>query len=432
MSPHQKCPSSLFVEGLSLLLNQSSVLLTFLEWFTTATFITIKDVVPSVMCRISLLLFAAAFAQFTSLAQEVEITHRENGKFVGATGCQSSSCHGGAGEKRSQYLTWSQKDFHTRGYAILTNARSARMAETLRLPPAQESDRCTVCHSPFQAVEPARFAPTAHPDEGVSCESCHSAASWWLRGHTRKDWTYAMRVTAGMRDLKSFYVRANTCVACHQNVDADILKAGHPELTFELDGQSVAEPKHWRDDDPSSGLRAWLVGQAVALREMSWALSKNETPDAETTARWKGLAWLLAKTTAQRANLPVIDQPGGATSAGLFSSTQGQADLLARRASESQFGADFAQQLLRTLAATDSEFAISKETSQDLLFRRAERLVLALDRLSDAVAGEVQGRAKNPVFTQLFEDIRSRADFQAPRFVEHLRSFRATLSPTKQ
>ena len=113
-----------------------------------------------------------------------------------------------------------------------------------------------------------------------------------------------MRVTAGMRDLRSFYVRANTCVACHQNLDADIIKAGHPELTFELDGQSVAEPKHWRDDDPSSGLRAWLVGQAVALREMSWDLSKNETPDAEAIARWKGLAWLLAKATAQQTNLP--------------------------------------------------------------------------------------------------------------------------------
>ncbi len=74
-----------------------------------------------------------------------------------------------------------------------------------------------------------------------------------------------MRVTAGMRDLRSFYVRANTCVACHQTLDSDIIKAGHPELTFELDGQSVPEPKHWRDDDPSSALRAWLVGQAVAL-----------------------------------------------------------------------------------------------------------------------------------------------------------------------
>jgi hypothetical protein len=306
------------------------------------------------------------------------------------------------------------------------------MAETLGLPAAQESSRCTVCHSPFQSVPAERLAPTAHPDEGVSCESCHSAAEPWLRGHTRKDWNYAMRVTAGMRDLKSFYVRANTCVACHQNLDVDILKAGHPELTFELDGQSVAEPKHWRDDDPSSAVRAWLVGQAVALREMSWALSKTETPDSGATAQWKGLVWLLAKATTQQTNLPIIDPPAGATSHAVFTGAQQQADLLARRAAESRLSDDLAKQLLRTLAATDSEFVVSKETSPDLLFRRAQRLVLALDRLAAAVSSEAPGAEKNPALTQLFEDVRSRADFQAPRFVEHLRSFRATLSPTKQ
>jgi hypothetical protein len=355
----------------------------------------------------------------------------KGGRFVGVAGCKSSSCHGGAGEKHNQYLTWLQKDFHTRAYAILTDARSARMAEALGLPAAQKSNRCTVCHSPFQSVAPARLLPTAQ-DEGVSCESCHNAAESWLRGHTRKDWNYAMRVTAGIRDLKSFYVRANTCVGCHQNVDADILKAGHPELTFELDGQSVAEPKHWRDDDPSSGLRAWLVGQAAALREMSWALSKNETPDAQEIARWKGLAWLLAKTTAQQGSLPLIDQPSGTTSRAVFTGAQEQADSLARRAAESSLSNDVAQQLLRALAVTDSEFVVSKETSPDLLFRRAQRLVLALDRLSAAVLHEGPSAAKSPALTQLFEDIRSRIDFQAPRFADHLRTFRATLSQTTE
>jgi Cytochrome c554 and c-prime len=384
-----------------------------------------------ILLRLSVAACVLALAT-SSPATEAEVAPIKGGQFVGVAGCKSSSCHGGAGEKRNQYLTWLQKDFHARAYAILTNARSARIAETLGLPVAQESNRCTVCHSPFQSVAATRLAPTAHPDEGVSCESCHGAAESWLRGHTRKDWNYAMRVTAGMRDLKSSYVRANTCVACHQNLDSDIAKAGHPELTFELDGQSVAEPEHWRDDDPSSGLRAWLVGQAVALREMSWALSKNETPDAEATAKWKGLVWLLAKATAQQTNLPVIDQPGGTTSPAVFTGAQAQADLLARRAAESRSSNDFAQQLLRALAATDSEFVNSKETSNDLLFRRAQRLVLALDRLSNVVGSKVPGTAKNPALAQLFEDVQSRADFQAPRFVEHVRNFRATIKPSVQ
>ncbi len=384
-----------------------------------------KNVVRSILHLLSLSIFALALG-IGSPAAEAEVPSVKGGQFVGVAGCKSSSCHGGAGEKRNQYLTWLQKDFHARSYAILTNARSARIAETLGLPAPQENNRCAVCHSPFQSVAPTRLAPTAHLDEGVSCESCHSAAEPWLRAHTRKDWNYAMRVTAGMRDLKSFYVRANTCVACHQNLDSDIAKAGHPELTFELDGQSVAEPKHWRDNDPSSGLRAWLVGQAVALREMSWAFSKNETPDAEATAKWKGLAWLLAKATAQQTNLPVIDTPSDTMNRASFASAQEQSDLLARRAGEYQFSNDFAQQLLRALAATDSEFVVSK-TSADLLFRRAQRLVLALDRLSNAVSSEATSAPKNPALNQLFEDVRSHADFQAPRFVEHLRNFRATM-----
>jgi hypothetical protein len=383
-------------------------------------------VVRTILCRLSLIAFALALV-LTSPATEVEVAPVKGGQFVGVAGCKSSSCHGGAGEKHNQYLTWLQKDFHARSYAILTDARSARIAETLAIPAAQESSRCTVCHSPFQSVARARLMSTAHPDEGVSCESCHSAAEPWLRGHTRKDWTYAMRVSAGMRDLRSFYVRGNTCVACHQNLDSDIIKAGHPELTFELDGQSVAEPKHWREDDPSSGLRAWLVGQAVALREMSWALAKNETPDSDAIAKWKGLAWLLAKATAQQTSLPIIDPPGGTTSRAVFPGAQEQADLLARKAAEARLNNDFAQQLLRALGATDSEFVASKEASPDLLFRRAQRLVLALDRLSAAVIQEGSGAAKNPALTKLFEDVRSRADFQAQRFADHLRSFRATI-----
>jgi len=99
--------------------------------------------------------------------------------------------------------------------------------------------------------------------EGVSCENCHGPAENWLRAHTRSDWTHADRTFAGMRDLKNLYVRANNCVACHQTVELPLLKAGHPELIFELDGQSVSEPKHWRKAPigaarrPGSSVKLW-------------------------------------------------------------------------------------------------------------------------------------------------------------------------------
>ena len=134
----------------------------------------IDSVFRSVLCWLGPIAFVLGLA-LSSAATGVEVTPLKGGQFVGVAGCKSSSCHGGAGEKRDQYFTWSKKDFHTRAYAILTDARSARMAESLRLPAAApESARCTVCHSPFQSMASARLMP-AHPDEGVSCESCRAS-----------------------------------------------------------------------------------------------------------------------------------------------------------------------------------------------------------------------------------------------------------------
>ncbi|HZE13672.1 MAG TPA: hypothetical protein VE086_07940, partial [Chthoniobacterales bacterium] len=84
-------------------------------------------------------------------AKESRPIPETGGTFVGSLGCKSSSCHGGAGPKRSQYLTWSQKDFHTKAFAVLLNSRSERIAESLGIAAAPSSARCTVCHSPLQS-----------------------------------------------------------------------------------------------------------------------------------------------------------------------------------------------------------------------------------------------------------------------------------------
>lgn len=348
-------------------------------------------------------------------------------QFVGAAGCKSSSCHGGAGEKRSQYITWTRRDIHTRGYATLTNARSERIASALNLTQQRESTtavtsaRCTICHSPFQAISPAQLAPTVDPTESVSCESCHGAAGSWLRGHTRPDWTYATRVGAGMRDLKSFYVRANTCVACHQNLDSDIAAAGHPPLVFELDSQSEAEPKHWRDPD-GTGPRAWLTGQAVALRELSWHLSRNSTPDEDAVNQWRALTWLLGNVTAADRTLLPIE------STGPFSEVQQQADALARNAAQQTFDADFANRLTRALAALDGQFNETHETPRELLFWRAQRLVLALERLSDFVSRTTHGSPRPRELTELRQDLRWPGEFDAARFADRLAKYRQSIT----
>ena len=357
-----------------------------------------------------------------AVATEVKQTRDGDAKFVGAIGCKSSSCHGGAGEKRSQYITWSQKDYHTRAYTILLDARSSRIAEAVGIHEAQSSSRCTVCHSPFQSVSQSRLEPTAHPDEGVSCESCHGAAEPWLRGHTRTDWTYATRVSAGMHDLRNLYVRANACVACHQNVDTDILKAGHPPLVFELDSQSINEPKHWRDDDSWSGARAWLTGQAVALREVMWALNRQINASDEVKGQGSALGWLLMRTTEADPSLPQI-------SSGMLKvaeATQKGADDLAQGAAAWRPTNDSTMSILRALAETDSEFA-NKSVANGQLLYRAKRVALALDRLTAALNQNGGTLKPDKELSALQEDVKRSYDFNAAAFADHLHAFQQKL-----
>jgi hypothetical protein len=381
------------------------------------------------LCKIVSLMTALLLAARAAAAatRQVTIAPEHAEQFVGSAGCKSSSCHGGAGEKRSQYITWTQQDFHSRAYAVLVNARSARMAETLQLNSATSSSRCTVCHSPFQTLDASHLTDANHMDQGVSCESCHNAASSWFRGHTRTDWTYAMRVSAGMRDLRNFYVRANTCVACHQNVDNDVLAAGHPVLRFELDGQSVTQPKHWQDP-PGSGAKAWLVGQAVALREMSWALGGMERPGPELIGRWNALVSLLSKATAQ-ADLGEFDAPGPPYTHAVFIEMQQRADSLARRAAQASLGNDFARMTLQGLTTTSNEFKNSGQT-QDALFWRAERLAPALNRLSVA-SGLDSDASPRPEARTLFDAIQNPGSFDPIRFAKAVEAYgsAATSSP---
>jgi hypothetical protein len=189
-------------------------------------------------------------------------------KFLGANSCASSGCHGGGGAKQSQFLTWSLKDFHSqRPPATLTTARSKQIAAALEIKDPTADARCTTCHAPLHDVAENLRGENFKVSEGVSCESCHGPAENWLRSHTRHDYTRADRTAAGMRDLQNLYVRANTCVACHQVVSQPLLKAGHPALIFELDGQSVAEPNHWSVE--KNGNVARRTGGRVAGDELA-------------------------------------------------------------------------------------------------------------------------------------------------------------------
>ena len=387
--------------------------------------------------------FSSAFAPFIFFARQnfilllllaVNVRAEDAPKFLGAQSCSTSGCHGGADDKSRQYTVWAKYDVHhERPFATLTTARSERIAETLKISDPTRSARCTVCHAPMQTVPAERRADAVKISDGVSCENCHGPAENWIRSHTRKDYTHADRIHAGMRDLQNLYVRANTCVACHQNVDADILAAGHPELIFELDGQCVTQPKHWQETTNWNGAQAWLVGQYVACNEMSWQLGKEINPTENQINRWAAMIWLLRSLDSTNSGWQnVSTTPAEAIQLARKTSNAGTLDEkgnFARDFTADGMAAEFpkiAKHILITLAGTSAAFR-DTSISKPLQARRAERLVLALDRLTLALPDAKAVAALRAPLKKLFADVQSLPDFAPATFADHLAEFQKAL-----
>ena len=262
--------------------------------------------------------------------------------------------------------------------------------------------------------------------EGVSCEACHAPSETWIRTHTRtakEGFTYANKLSAGLRDLQNAYVRANTCVACHQHVDRDLIQAGHPELIFELDGQSAAEPRHWKEPAGASGARAWWVGQAVALREIAWHQAQGAAGAAEdrNPVRMEALRWVLGLTEA-------TVFPGGTviqSAAPDLAALQAAVDQRAREAAGLTWTPAMTAGLLHQLAGAAPTFR-HPEISVLVLARRAERLVLGLDRLLAASDPKLEVKVE-PELKELFRLAQSLPNFDPVAFSAALERFARAL-----
>lgn len=305
---------------------------------------------------------------------------------------------------------------------MLTTARSKQIGEALKIKDPTADTRCTSCHAPLDSVPENLRGEDFKVSEGVSCESCHGPAEHWLRSHTRTDYTRADRTAAGMCDLQNLYVRANTCVACHQVVAEPLLKAGHPELIFELDGQSVAEPKHWSAAKNGNSAQAWFVGQAVALREMSWQLAREKSPDDNEINRWRGLVWLMVHAEKIDPGLPAPPDITFRPNTENFELVRKWSDALALAASRLAWSDKLSQAALTALANTSADF--TGAVPQPVQARRAGRLVLALDRLLAALKNHQADAELN----QLFALAQSVPDFDPARFAAVLKKCSAALA----
>jgi hypothetical protein len=345
--------------------------------------------------------------------------------FLGAQSCGSTSCHGGAGNNKDQFTIWTKYDFHhLRPCATLETPRAERIAQALKIGAPAQSAACTVCHAPLQTLAAGQLAAGVPITEGVTCESCHGAARSWLRGHTRHDWANADRVQAGMRGLRNLYVRAGVCIACHQNLAADVRAAGHPELIFELDGQAVSQPKHWVKSQDQPGPQIWLVGQAVALREMSWQLAQEKEKDSTLAPRWAGLVWLLQRASHAVTNAQALEVQDMNPDPDRIEEVQRWSDQFAKLAADSSWSVALTRQCLVRLIETADSFK-AESIPVSIRARRAERLVLALDRLVMGLADTTSIAGLNPNLSNLFNDVQSLPDFDPQRFARDLEQLNA-------
>jgi hypothetical protein len=219
--------------------------------------------------------------------------------YTGTGSCAASNCHGSVTPrsapkidiKQDEHTHWLKKDKHARAYEVLLKERSVKMAQYLALPDQPEkSNKCLTCHA---LVIPTELqGPFYQVEDGVTCEACHGPAEGWLGTHITRG--YEASVQVGMYDTKNLVKRAEKCLSCHigtegKSVDHEMIAAGHPDLTFELDTFTALLPPHWRKPKGDwLNARAWAIGQAVALREAMKRLARR-TQQA-TTPVWPEFA----------------------------------------------------------------------------------------------------------------------------------------------
>ncbi len=225
------------------------------------------------------------------------------GMYTGAVSCANTGCHGSpapisnSNVLQNEYDTWlhGPPRSHVRAWEILLNKESRLIAKNMKLKqPADKSKICIDCHSTNVSKE--LQGGTVELADGVQCEACHGPAGGWRARHTQAGWTHEDSVNAGMIDQRNVKARAKNCLSCHmgdgtKTVDHELIAAGHPILTFELDNftESRLVPTHWKQlkDKPNAdkygpathGVNAWAVGQAVIFSEGLEHLARQAKSD---------------------------------------------------------------------------------------------------------------------------------------------------------
>jgi hypothetical protein len=209
-----------------------------------------------------------------------------SGVFEGVATCAGSTCHGrmeGDGKivRQDELMRWQEPSSpagaHSRAYTALVGHRGQQIAASLDLGDATRAPACLGCHATHapDGLRGERFQLS----DGVGCESCHGASSGWLDSHYAVGAIHAANIAHGMIRLDNAETRASLCLDCHLGstrpghfVTHQMMAAGHPRISFELDLFSSMQQHYNEDADyvarkgRTDSVRLWAVGQALAVQ----------------------------------------------------------------------------------------------------------------------------------------------------------------------
>lgn len=207
---------------------------------------------------------------------------QDEAKHLGVASCSASTCHGSnvtfsdSNILRNEFRVWNENDPHARAFKTLSSNKSKRIAQNLGLDNAESSTLCLGCHS--DNVETQRQGEQFRIADGIGCETCHGGAENYLDVHTSGD--HQASLEKGLYPSEDPHSRAKLCVSCHVGNNSDrkitheIMGAGHPRLSFELNTFSSIQPAHYRVDSDYverkgkiTELQVWAMGQLVATEQ---------------------------------------------------------------------------------------------------------------------------------------------------------------------
>jgi hypothetical protein len=204
-------------------------------------------------------------------------------KHLGVATCASGVCHGSVEPRtatrvmQNEYVVWSLRDRHRSAYQTLLRPESVAIAEKLGLENAHEAGICLDCHADNVALKQrgARF----QIDDGVGCEACHGGSEDYIATHVDPQLSRAAKLDDGLLPLDDPRQRASLCLSCHlgtadKMATHEIMGAGHPRLSFELETFGLLQPMHYAIDDDyrdskwaGSSVELWAIGQVQNSRQ---------------------------------------------------------------------------------------------------------------------------------------------------------------------